>query len=179
MEREGEREAQVACPKCGHTLWSDEGQRRILLRMRQVIANMSDRDSRSFDDSDEREPKFYEQNMFVLKDDADITEAFFLDHEEVPFGFEFFRKLTLREVNFGEAGSGGAHLKVAGRERAARWFELYRACGKVRRHGELKHTPWCRYRKDPEREKAVRACDLYREFSSEAIRLLLPVSARR
>ena len=88
MEREGEREAQVACPKCGHTLWSDEGQRKVLLRMRQVIASMSDRDSRSFDDSDEREPKFYEQNMFVLKDDADITDAFFLDHEEVPFGFE-------------------------------------------------------------------------------------------
>jgi DEAD/DEAH box helicase domain-containing protein len=177
MEREGEREAQVACPKCGHTLWSDEGQRKILLRMRQVIGNMSDRDSRSFDDSDEREPKFYEQNMFVLKDDGDITEAFFLDDEEVPFGFEFFRKLTLREVNFGEAGSSGARLMVAGRERSARSFELCQACGKVRRNGELLHTPWCRYRKDPEKEKAIRACYLYREFSSEAIRMLLPVSA--
>jgi len=40
--------------------------------------------------------------MFVVKEDADITEAYFIDREEVPFGFEFFRKVTLREVNFGK-----------------------------------------------------------------------------
>jgi DEAD/DEAH box helicase domain-containing protein len=66
---------------------------------------------------------------------------------------------------------------VAGRERTARSFELCEACGKVRRNGELIHSPWCRYRKDPEKEKAVRACYLYREFTSEAIRMLLPVAA--
>jgi DEAD/DEAH box helicase domain-containing protein len=177
MEREGERDPQAACPKCSHTLWSDDGQRKILLRMRQVIASTSDRESRSLDDDDEREPKFYEKNMFVLTDGEEITQAFFLDHEELPFGFEFFRKLTLREVNLGEMGSGGARIMVAGRERSARSFELCHACGKVRRNGEILHTPWCRYKKDPEKEKAVRACYLYREFSSEAIRMLLPVSA--
>src|SRR5262245_33790919 len=177
MESEVEYEPQTSCPKCGHTLWSDEGQRKTLLRMRQVIANASDRDSRSLDDSDEREPKFYEKNMFVLTSGEEITQAFFLDHEELPFGFEFFRKLTLREVNFGEAGPGGARIMVAGRERSARSFELCHACGKVRRNGEIVHTPWCRYKKEPEKEKPIRACYLYREFSSEAIRMLLPVSA--
>jgi DEAD/DEAH box helicase domain-containing protein len=176
MEREGEREPQTACPKCGHTLWSDDGQRKVLLRMRQVIANTSDRESRSLDDDDQREPKFYEKNMFVLTDGEEITQAFFLDHEELPFGFEFFRKLTLREVNLGELGAGGARMMIAGRERSARSFELCQACGKIRRNGEIHHTPWCRYRKEPEKEKAVRACYLYREFSSEAIRMLLPVS---
>lgn len=177
MEREGEHEPQTACPKCGHTLWSDDGQRRVLLRMRQVIANASDRESRSLDDDDEREPKFYEKNMFVLAVGEEITQAFFLDHEELPFGFEFFRRLKLREVNFGEMGSSGARIMVAGRERSARSFELCQACGKIRRNGEIIHAPWCRYKKDPEKEKAVRACYLYREFSSEAIRMLLPVSA--
>jgi DEAD/DEAH box helicase domain-containing protein len=176
MEREGEHEPQPACPKCGHALWSDEGQRRVLLRMREVMANSEDRASRSFDESDGREPKFYDKNMFVLKSDEDVTEAWYLDCDEVPFGFEFFRKITLREVNFGEANGGGARIQVAGRERTARSFELCEACGKVRRNGELLHSPWCRYRKDPEKEKAVRACYLYREFTSEAIRMLLPVA---
>jgi len=45
--------------------------------------------------------------MFVVKEDADITEAYFIDREEVPFGFEFFRKVTLREVNFGEKLASG------------------------------------------------------------------------
>jgi DEAD/DEAH box helicase domain-containing protein len=81
----------------------DEGQRRVLLRMREVMATSEDRASRSFDESDGREPKFYDKNMFVLKSDEDVTEAWYLDCDEVPFGFEFFRKITLREVNFGES----------------------------------------------------------------------------
>ncbi|HEY6342766.1 MAG TPA: DEAD/DEAH box helicase [Bryobacteraceae bacterium] len=175
MEREGEHEPRITCPKCGAD-WSDAGQVKDLLRMRQVIANTSDQESRSLDDHEQREPKFYERNMFVLAKSEEIAQAFFLDHEELPFGFEFFRKVTLREANFGERGSGGAPIMVAGREQTARSFELCQACGKVRRRGEIVHTPWCRYKKDPEKEKAVRACYLYREFSSEAIRMLLPVS---
>ncbi len=47
----------------------------------------------------------------------------------------------------------------------------------MKRNGELDHSLWCRYRKDPQEEKAVRACCVYREFSSEAIRMVLPISA--
>jgi DEAD/DEAH box helicase domain-containing protein len=177
MEREGEREFRSSCPKCGHTMWQDEGQRKTLLRMREVMANTEDRASRSFDESDDREPMFYDKNMFVLKDDADVAEAWHLDCEDVPFGFEFFRKITLREINFGPKNGSGSRIQVAGRERTAKSFELCEACGRVRRNGELVHSPWCRYRKDPEKEKSVRACFLYREFTSEAIRMLLPVSA--
>jgi DEAD/DEAH box helicase domain-containing protein len=177
MEREGEHDLQPGCPKCGHQLWSDEGQRHVLLRMREVVANTEDRASRSYDERDDREPKFYEKNVFVLKDDQDVTEAWYLDCDEAPFGFEFFRKITLREVNFGEKNGGGTRVFVAGRERTARAFELCEACGKVKRDGEILHSPWCPYRKDPEKEKAVRTCYLYREFTSEAIRMLLPVSA--
>ncbi len=175
------REAQPVCPKCGHALWSDEGQRREMLRMREVVATTSDRESRSFDENDDRELQFYDQNLFVLKNDSDITAAWFIDSEEVPFGFEFFRKVHLIDVNFGEKGDSGSKIMVAGRERSARSFELCDRCGKVRRktgkggQAEIRHAPWCRYRKDPEKEKLFRACYLYREFSSEAIRMLLPL----
>ena len=177
MEIEGQFETRKACPKCHHPLWSDDGQRQVLLKMREVVATTSDRDSRSFDESDERQPKFYEKNVFVLKNDEDVSEAWYIDSDDVPFGFEFFRKITLREVNFGEKESGGRGIKIAGRDRSARSFDLCEACGKVKQGSEIKHSPWCRYRNNPDKEKSVRACYLYREFSSEAIRMLLPVSA--
>jgi DEAD/DEAH box helicase domain-containing protein len=62
-----------------------------MLRMRQVVSTSLERESRSHDESDDREPQFYQKNMFVLADERDITVAYFIDREEVPFGFEFFR----------------------------------------------------------------------------------------
>jgi DEAD/DEAH box helicase domain-containing protein len=97
-----------------------------MLRMRQVISTMTDRESRSFDESDDREPLFYQKNMFVIRDDNEIRDAYFLDNEEVPFGFEFFRKLTLREVNFGEKSGGSGKMRIAGRDWMDRPFPLLR-----------------------------------------------------
>ena len=107
LELEGVSELRASCPQCGSPIWSDEGQRRQMLRMRQVISTSSEQRSRSYDESDDREPQFYQKNMFVVKDDDNITEAYFIDQEEVPFGFEFFRKIKLVEVNFGDRAVGG------------------------------------------------------------------------
>jgi DEAD/DEAH box helicase domain-containing protein len=177
MERAELTSGQKTCPKCGHGQWEDSGQVQTLLRMREVVATTPDWKSRSFDESDDREFRFYERNVFVLKDDKYVTEAWFLDYEEMPFGFEFFRKVELREVNFGERNGGGKGVRVAGRDRTARSFELCESCGKVKQNGEIVHAAWCKWRRDKEKEKAVKACFLYRQFESEAIRMLLPVSA--
>jgi DEAD/DEAH box helicase domain-containing protein len=177
LELEGKSEPRASCPQCGSALWVDEGQRRNMLRMRQVISTASEQDSRSYDESDDREPQFYQKNMFVVKKDTDITEAYFIDREEVPFGFEFFRKITLREVNFGEKTAGGPQLMIAGRQVIDRPFELCGACGKVQKNGKIDHAIYCRYWGKEEQEKVVEACFLYREFTSEAIRMLLPVAS--
>ena len=116
---------------------------RNMLRMRQVISTSSEQESRSYDESDDREPQLYQKNMFVVKEDTDISEAYFIDREEVPFGFEFFRKITLREVNFGEKMAGGPRTD---HRRAARlWIDLSScagACGKVRRRAARSSTPF-------------------------------------
>jgi DEAD/DEAH box helicase domain-containing protein len=177
LELEGRSEPRASCPHCGSPLWADEGQRRNMLRMRQVISTQSEQESRSYDESDDREPQFYQKNMFVVKEDADISEAFFIDKEEVPFGFEFFRKITLREVNFGEKTAGGPQLTIAGRPIADRPFELCGSCGKVKKEGKIEHAVYCRYWGKEEKEKVIEACFLYREFTSEAIRMLLPVAS--
>ena len=175
MELAGRSETQE-CPKCGSALWGDEGQRRTMLRMRQVVSTMSEQSSRSYDESDDRRHEFYQKNMFVGKDDADITDAYYIDNDEVPFGFEFFRKVTLREVNFGEKPAFGAQLTIAGKTIIDRPFELCSACGKVKKGDHLDHAVYCRYWRKRERETTFQACYLYREFTSEAIRILLPVA---
>lgn len=177
LDLEGRSEPRASCPECGSPLWADEGQRRNMLRMRQVISTQSEQESRSYDESDDREPLFYQKNMFVVKEDADITEAYFIDREEVPFGFEFFKKVTLREVNFGEKLAGGPQLTIAGKQVVDRPFELCSACGKVKKNGTIDHALYCRYSGKEDQEKVIEACFLYREFTSEAIRMLLPVAS--
>ena len=68
LELERHTETRAACPRCGSPLWSDPGQLRGMLRMRQVISTASEKDSRSHDESDERQPQFYQRNVFVTKD---------------------------------------------------------------------------------------------------------------
>jgi hypothetical protein len=71
LELEESLKPRSSCPQCGSALWADEGQRRNMLRMRQVLSTQSEQESRSYDESDEREPEFYQKNMFVVKEDAD------------------------------------------------------------------------------------------------------------
>lgn len=175
MELAG-RSEEKECPNCGSQMLGDEGQRRPMLRMKQVVSTMSEQGSRSYDESDDRKHEFYQKNMFVVVSPSDITDAYYIDNDEVPFGFEFFRKVTLREVNFGEKLAFGPELTIAGKTIVDRPFELCRACGKVKKRGELEHAVYCRYWRKEEREKTIEACYLYREFSSEAIRILLPVA---
>jgi len=179
MEIEGRSEPHRACPKCGDVMWIDDGQRKNMLRMRQVISTTSERESRSYDESDARTPQFYQRNMFVIPDEAQITQAYVLDCEEIPFGFEFFRKITLREVNFGErTGGGNGTMKIAGRNWVDRPFILCKRCGKVQKKGKIEHALYCAYRGQKEKEQVESACYLYREFNSEAIRMLLPVATQ-
>lgn len=177
MERDVETERRRDCPQCGSPLWGDEGQRRLMLRMRQVIATTSEKQARSYDEADDREPAFYQKNLFVLKKADDATAAWFVDNEEVPFGFEFFRKITLREVNFGrEHGERGA-FRVAGHDVVDNPFVVCRSCGKVRGlRREADHAVSCPWYTRPEREKVFESCFLYREFVSEGVRMLLPVA---
>ena len=67
MALEGAGEAHAACPRCGSPLWADEGQRRQMLRLRQVIATSSEEASRAYDEADDREPEFYQKNLFARR----------------------------------------------------------------------------------------------------------------
>ena len=168
----------AACPRCGDPMWADAGQVKEMVRLRQVMANTSDRRSRIGDDSDDREPNFYTRQMLADFDVSDIEVAYRITDESLPFGFEFLRKVTFREMNFGKYGDGPDLSVIAGKEAWRPGFRLCRYCGMVQdsRSREQKHAFTCKAADRDADSNIVDCLYLYREFSSEAIRILLPTS---
>ncbi|TFH47946.1 MAG: RNA helicase, partial [Methanothrix sp.] len=180
LEREGVRELASSCPRCGSTMWADAGQVRRMIRLKQVMATTMDRQSRSHDQNEEREPKFYQRNIFVEANESFVTAGYFLDDDKVPFGFDFLSKVTLREVNFGKKDENQQPYTLGGQEILAGGFNLCKGCGRTleayARHQDFKHAYSCPHGKaKPGDKHFFTACFLYREFSSEAVRILLPV----
>ena len=136
-----------------------------------------DRESRIGDESENREPNFYNKQLLVDFEDRHITDAYRVDSDEFPFGFEFLSKVTFREVNFGEKGESGDQVLIVGIELPRKGFIFCRYCGKIQDDkGKIKHALTCIAR-DQETDKPLTNCVyLYREFSSEAIRILLPAT---
>jgi DEAD/DEAH box helicase domain-containing protein len=173
-----------ACPRCGSSQWADTGQRQDLLKLRQVYATADDRKSRISDDSDQRVPRFYNQQMLVDIDSSQTGPAWHINDDNLPFGFEYVPSATLREVNFGEPGSNQREIEVAGELSSRPGFRVCRHCGKVRSPDKRQQRPFehafeCKLR----RPDAVETDDdyfealyLYRELRSEAVRILLPMS---
>ena len=176
-ELTGTEPEKTSCVNCGSMLWSDEGQKRLMVRLRQVFASTSDRESRIDDDHDDREPSFYEKQLLLDFNQEHVTDAYRLDSDEVAFGFEFLSKAAFREVNFGEKGEFGDKVTIAGVELPRKGFALCRYCGKVQDHvGKIEHARTCTSRSLESVQNLMDCVYLYRDFSSEAIRILLPVT---
>jgi DEAD/DEAH box helicase domain-containing protein len=166
-----------ACPACSSAGWRDDGQRFRLLKLEQVFANAPDRESRIKDDKDDRQPRFFQRQVLVDIADQDRVGAWRVDDDAMPFGFELLRRATFREVNFGEPSDQGAKSMIAGRSAARPGFEVCARCGKVQKaNGEPEHVLSCPSRKEGSRQQIESCLYLYREFASEALRLLLPMT---
>lgn len=177
-------DANPACPRCGDGLWANVSQLRNLLRFRQAMANANDARSRIDDSTDDREPRFFIRQMLVDFAPDDIEIAWKLESEQLTFGFEFIRSATFRDINFGERGRAGDSFKVADLESARPGFRLCRHCGMVqkpvrrRREGEdepaQNHSRDCTHFGGNDPGSIVDCLYLYREFASEALRILVP-----
>ncbi len=175
MELGGD-ETSSACSGCGSLMWSDQGRKQELVRMRQVFATTPDSQSRIGDDSDDRDPAFYNRRMLLDSEEGHITAAYKAEDESFPFGFEFVSRAVFREINFGPREDGARVVSVAGEDIQAGGFSICRYCGKVQRGKKAIHALDCSA-KDPAAEKNfMETVYLYREFASEAIKILLPVT---
>ena len=171
------------CPRCSDAMWSDQGQLRRMLRLRQVMATTSDQKSRFGDDSEDRNSAFFQRHLLV-DFNPDYREKTFLikakDKEQAfPFGFEYISQTTFREINLGESLANGESVSLAGQRFTTQGFKVCRSCGKVMR-GKIDkftakdHMINCQWRDKPEQTKAIDVLYLYREFRSESIRFLMP-----
>ena len=170
----------AACPRCGEPRWGDVGQRREMLPLRMVHATTQDRRSRIGDENDQRQPKFYTRHL-VADFDPDANRTAFVA-KGTPFGFEYIPSATFREMNFGHRSDQTEPTLVAGLQLPRGGFRICRRCGKVQPpsadNNATEHTRTCplaRRRAGSSDADATAECIyLYREFESEAIRMLVP-----
>jgi DEAD/DEAH box helicase domain-containing protein len=169
------------CPNCGASGFNDVGQRHEMLRIKQVYANTKDTRSRIRDDSDERTLSWYGRQTLV---DVQSNEILFTygtsEQAQHSFGYEYLKKCTFRDINFGQyAEFSEDKIKIAGQESSIKGFRVCRSCGQI--HNEnakdkrQNHAYSCQYQ-DPNanENEALKCLFLYREFTSEAIRFVLP-----
>ena len=119
-----------------------------------------------------------------------VAAAYAIDEDEAPFAYEFLRRCTFREVNFGESTDAPTGQKIAGARRRGHGFQVCKSCGRVQDASALRrlteaerkkgfHAPLCKEANKATEESFVSVLYVYREFSSEAIRLLLPFASNR
>ena len=165
------------CPGCGSPGWADAGQKTTLLKLRQVYARASERSSLISDDADSRDPAFFQRQLLVSFTPTAVTHAYQIANEQVPFGFEFLNKVTLRDINFGQPDENAGELLVAGERKHKSGFRVCLGCGMVQKpRPPERHDLSCKYRQQPEKAQYEDYLYLYRQLESEAIRILLPVS---
>ena len=89
-----------------------------------------------------------------------------------PFGFEYVPDATFREMNFGRMDEQESPTAFAGEVMPRKGFSVCRRCGGVQgADGEVLHTFTCGASGD---QSIVDCLYLYREFNSEAVRILIP-----
>ena len=174
-------DSEKACPHCADPMWADGAQKRTLLRFRQAIANSNDEDVRIDDTAEDREPAFYTRQLLANFEPTAVSEAWQLPMGGTAFGFEFLSRVTFRDVNFGEPTKPGQSFKVADREATRPGFKLCQHCGKVQtppKRGDdpakQSHSLDCAHRESKDPKTLFECLYLYREFSSEALRILVP-----
>jgi len=173
-----------SCPKCGSEMFADEGQKKEVLRLTQVLATSDDKSSRLKDDKDQRDVKFFKKQLLINFDKKYIEDAYALSNNETAFGFEFIKKVNFKEINFGEVTLVGNDVAIAGESTPRRGFVICKECGKVQ-FGKLNdekfkgdnHAFTCEIEDKQDPANYHESLYLFREFDSEAIRLLLPISS--
>lgn len=172
------------CPRCHTRLWGDESARTKMLKMTQVYAFTNAKDAVLDDRSDDREPVFFNKQMLIDFKPSDISITWVLDDKEKPFGFEFIRAANFLEVNFGRREGEEMFFEVAGEHVQRAGFPICRECGSVQsrsQKGDAAHLKSCSFSRGTKalpngQEDAgiVNCLYLYRQFTSEALRILLP-----
>ena len=178
---EAEGEAPTACTRCGGHAIADTGARHLMLRLRAALASGSEEGARVFDETDERQRTPFDLVTAIDVEPEDISGAWTL--AERAFGAELSGRTHIRTINLGRVEDSGESAPIAGGSHHVARFKVCTQCGAVAnvrddRDGanpEQLHQGWCKVRSGA----AVAQWEeilLFHELTTEAIRMLLPVS---
>ena len=172
----------AACPRCGSMAWADNGQVNEMLKIQMVYSSDDYKNTLIGDESDDRANVFYNKKLLVdVDEEHDIVSAYRMDNDDFAFGYEFVRKADIKEINFGESDKLGPKLTVAGDEQVRKGFKICRHCGKIQ--GSAKqhdHAAFCIMKKKAiaTEDDYINCLFLYRQFNTEALRILIPATTQ-
>ena len=172
-----------SCPRCDDHMWSDTGSNHDVVQLKSVIA-ISSEDKAAIRDTDQRQERQFDRAMIPFYGREEIQASWYSKETSfgAPFGFEFIANCTFRNVNFGRKTAAQAGPIIAGSSRASLPFLICKHCGSIQRpaHDENdrgQHPANCPAAKDtsyPRKDWEAKTF-LMRQFSTEAIRVLIPV----
>ena len=192
LERESDTLA-IACPRCMSPQWRDVGQVKKMVRLKQVHAVSSSRDTRIGDDQEERTVVSYARELYPSFEASEARSSHLIPSLPQPFGFEFLPHVEFRDVNFGRR-SENELMEVAGQGVQAEGFLLCEQCGHVltpkmgseqitrNAIGLSRQPAWieeharhCPVRRQTDDSDRRIHTFLYSDFRSEAVRIRLPI----
>ena len=171
------------CPRCGDAMWSDRGSRHEVVRLKSVVSTGSE-EGAVIRDGDERIQRRFDQALKPFYGLDEIDSSWFTTDDEgiaAPFGFEFIPGCKFRGFNYGARTSAPIGPRIAGEKRPAKPFRICRHCGSLQKPGDEDgkgtHPPNCPVDRDMGAARADWERDVFlmREFSTEAIRMVIPV----
>ncbi|MDR2437091.1 MAG: DEAD/DEAH box helicase [Endomicrobium sp.] len=165
------------CPVCKSPSWADIGQVHKMMKVRLVYSNIENDTSLILDDKDDRTVKYYLKQMLVDVGEKTNNKAYSMNNDDFPFGYEYSKKVTIREINYGLDNYIGGKSTIAGEQMVRNGFRICKYCGKLQHdiHNET-HSSTCPTHSGvyDEKSKFIDCLFLYREFQTEALRLLVP-----
>jgi DEAD/DEAH box helicase domain-containing protein len=187
-ELEATGAAKSSCPRCESPMWADSGSQSEAVELRSVVATSSEQKA-AIRDLDDRTSRQYDREVFpnYAKDGIEVAYAVKEGNAQAPFGFEFVPQCEFRDVNFGQKTSMRQGPLIAGQQRQSRPFLICRNCGMLQndffdRDRDQKpgqHQSRCSSDRMAEpRSRWETPVYLMRRFTTEALRLIVPVAGR-
>jgi DEAD/DEAH box helicase domain-containing protein len=170
----------ACCPFCGSPMWIDSGQERSLIKVNTVYSNMDFARSLIGNETEDRQRSYYMRKTLVDIDEKnDILKSYTIKNDNFTFAYEFLKKAKIIDINFGELSDIGDTLTVQGQQITCKGFVVCKHCGKVQDDlKNPKHTIFCpaRFMINDQNSVFTDSLFLYRELSTEAMRILVPAT---
>jgi DEAD/DEAH box helicase domain-containing protein len=177
------------CPKCNDHSFSTPNNRHLLSELREVKAS-AQRDNATIRDNKEERDR---GNQLITRhfnfSQSDTQGAFALT--DIPFGVEYVKRVSMREVNAGnkQHRENGRSVAIFDKPVNIAGYITCKHCGKSTTHRQKEtdrrlakeaadyHYPYCRHKAHAyagEDDEIIKELFFSREINSEVIKMLLP-----